>query len=70
MERSISRDESKTSWCTSAPLVAQTCETLLSKCEIPIIDLAHMGEYSVFEPFPRVIYRVARSFHRNCENHA
>lgn len=24
---------------------AKTCETLLSKCEIPIIDLAHVGEY-------------------------
>ncbi|XP_020286957.1 UPF0676 protein C1494.01 [Pseudomyrmex gracilis] len=43
MERSISREEGKTSWCTSAPLITQTCETLLSKCEIPIIDLAHMG---------------------------
>lgn len=32
------------SCCTSAPIVTQTCETLLSKCEIPIIDLAHMGE--------------------------
>ncbi|XP_031774053.1 UPF0676 protein C1494.01 isoform X2 [Apis florea] len=31
------------SCCTSAPIVTQTCETLLSKCEIPIIDLAHMG---------------------------
>lgn len=30
--------------CCSAPMVTQTCETLLSKCEIPIIDLAHMGE--------------------------
>lgn len=24
-------------------MVTQTCETLVSKCEIPIIDLAHMG---------------------------
>lgn len=32
------------SCCTSAPMVTHTCETLLSKCEIPIIDLAHMGE--------------------------
>ncbi|XP_054011663.1 uncharacterized protein LOC128894171 [Hylaeus anthracinus] len=31
------------SCCTSAPIVTQTCETLLSKCEVPIIDLAHMG---------------------------
>ncbi|XP_071630762.1 uncharacterized protein [Temnothorax longispinosus] len=31
------------SYCTSAPMVTHTCETLLSKCEIPIIDLAHMG---------------------------
>ncbi|KAL6448693.1 hypothetical protein ACFW04_000492 [Cataglyphis niger] len=31
------------SCCTSAPMVTHTCETLLSKCEIPIIDLAHMG---------------------------
>ncbi|KAI4490356.1 hypothetical protein M0802_010733 [Mischocyttarus mexicanus] len=31
------------SCCTSAPIVTKTCETLLSKCEIPIIDLAHMG---------------------------
>ncbi|OAD60393.1 hypothetical protein WN48_05692 [Eufriesea mexicana] len=30
------------SCCTSAPIVTQTCETLLSKCEVPIIDLAHM----------------------------
>ncbi|XP_043273172.1 2-oxoglutarate-dependent dioxygenase htyE-like [Venturia canescens] len=30
--------------CTSAPsTVAKKCETLLSKCEIPIIDLGHMG---------------------------
>lgn len=29
--------------CCSAPIVTQTCETLLSKCEVPIIDLAHMG---------------------------
>ncbi|KYM85421.1 hypothetical protein ALC53_04664 [Atta colombica] len=31
------------SYCTNAPMVTHTCETLLSKCEIPIIDLAHMG---------------------------
>ncbi|XP_066586311.1 uncharacterized protein [Prorops nasuta] len=31
------------SCCSSAPIVPQTCETLLSKCEVPIIDLAHMG---------------------------
>lgn len=31
------------SCCTSAPIVTKTCETLLSKCEVPIIDLAHMG---------------------------
>lgn len=31
------------SCCISAPIVTQTCETLLSKCEVPIIDLAHMG---------------------------
>jgi len=34
----------KMSCCTSAPAVIQTCETLVSKCEIPIIDLAHMGK--------------------------
>ncbi|XP_015588265.1 2-oxoglutarate-dependent dioxygenase htyE [Cephus cinctus] len=30
--------------CSSAPVTtSKTCETLISKCEIPIIDLAHMG---------------------------
>lgn len=30
--------------CTSAPItLGKTCETMLSKCEIPIIDLAHIG---------------------------
>ncbi|XP_014218523.1 probable 2-oxoglutarate-dependent dioxygenase At3g49630 [Copidosoma floridanum] len=32
------------SCCTSKPVaLANGCETLLSKCEIPIIDLAHVG---------------------------
>ena len=43
------------SCCTSAPIVTQTCETLLSKCEVPIIDLAHMGKsvaFSFIRNFP------------------
>ena len=31
--------------CTSKPVLAKSCETLLSKCEIPIIDLAHVGKW-------------------------
>lgn len=29
--------------CTRAPVARKPCETLLSKCEIPIIDLEHIG---------------------------
>lgn len=47
-DRSFQELQAEMSYCTSAPHVPQTYETLLSKCEIPIIDLAHMGKPCVF----------------------
>ncbi|XP_034938717.1 2-oxoglutarate-dependent dioxygenase htyE [Chelonus insularis] len=47
---------------TPQPIVSKSCETLVSKCEIPIIDLAHMGT----EPCPQkgVVKQVAKKLVR------